>query len=62
MTALNPNSIYRSYAHYNMGRIYYDRRQLARAKSEFENVWPAPTEVVCLFEIYFRCSCIRSAA
>jgi tetratricopeptide (TPR) repeat protein len=42
LLSLNPNSIYRSYAHYNMGRIYYDRRQLARGKSEFENCLACP--------------------
>jgi len=42
LLALNPSSVYRSYAHYNIGRIHYDRRQLARARMEFEACWACP--------------------
>jgi tetratricopeptide (TPR) repeat protein len=42
LLTLNPSSVYRSYAHYNIGRIHYDRRQLARAKMEFEECLACP--------------------
>ena len=42
LLSLNPNSAYRSFAHYVRGRIYYDRRQLARAKDEFANCLACP--------------------
>lgn len=40
--SLTPNSTYRSHAHYHRGRIYYDQRQLARAKDEFESCLACP--------------------
>jgi tetratricopeptide (TPR) repeat protein len=42
LLSLNPGSIYSSYAHYNLGRIYYGRMQLARAKNEFEKCLACP--------------------
>jgi tetratricopeptide (TPR) repeat protein len=36
LLSLNPGPVFRSYAHYHRGVILFQREQLARAKSEFE--------------------------
>jgi tetratricopeptide (TPR) repeat protein len=38
----NPVSVYLAHAHYHLGRIYYEREQLARAKDEFEKCLACP--------------------
>lgn len=42
LLSLHPESVYLAHAHYHLGRIYYAREQLARAKTEFEKCLTCP--------------------